>query len=360
MLATSLVMAMALVSAAPAGNVRIDGKEYVSASALVAARGMRCSVDERAGIYTLIDGERRYSMVPGFDVAHVDGRPVSMGASMIFRNGDVMIPAGLFSVSNAGRWVPSDGSIPLGKVILDPGHGGQDCGALGPTRIREKDVALSVALRLKALLEAEGVQVVMTRSNDTFIPLLQRSEMANRSGADLFLSIHCNGAASSAPSGVETFALTWSITDVTRAQKAAARLSPDDVVDGASCNVSRGAEQAIFSAYLSEQRRQSLDLARALQAEMTRNLGEEDRGVKVKNLSVLRETYVPAALAEIGFITHRETEGKMRSAAWRQKIAEALAAGLGRYARGEAARVGNIAGSAPYAPASRVRQVAGR
>jgi len=359
MLTTSLAMAMALVAAAPAGNFRVNGKDYVGTAALTAC-GWRMSVDERAGVYTLVNGEHRYSLVPGFDVAQVDGRPVILDGTVLFRDGEMMVPAGLFALSGGARSVPSDGSIPLRKVILDPGHGGQDSGALGPGRVREKDVTLSVALRLKALLEAQGVEVAMTRANDTYIPLLDRSEKANKSGADVFLSIHCNAAPNDDASGAETFALTWSITDVTRAQKAAARLSPEDVVDGASHRVSRGAEQAIFSAYLSEQRRQSLDLARAVQGEMIRQLGETDRGVKVKNLSVLRETYVPAAMAEVGFISYAETESKMRSAAWRQKIAEALAAGLGRYARGEVQRVGHIAGSAPVPASARGRQVAGR
>ena len=360
MFTASLVMATTLMAAAPAESFQVNGKDYVAVSAVIAARGCRMAVDERAGIFTLIDGERRYSLVPGFDIAQVDGRAVQLDGTVLFRDGEVIVPAGLFAFSNVARAVPADGSIPLHKVILDAGHGGQDSGALGPTRVREKDVSLSVALRLKALLEAQGIEVAMTRSNDTFIPLLERSELANKSGADIFLSIHCNAAPASDASGAETFALTWSVTDVTRAQKAAARFSPDDMVDGVAHSVSRGAEQAIFSAYLSEQRRQSQELARCLQGEMVRGLGETDRGVKVKNLSVLRETYVPAALAEIGFITYPETESKMRSAAWRQKIAEALAAGLGRYARGEAARVGNIAGRAPAPASARGKQVAGR
>ncbi|HOX05767.1 MAG TPA: N-acetylmuramoyl-L-alanine amidase, partial [Planctomycetota bacterium] len=307
----ALAMTMAMVSAASDGTVRINGKDYVPAV------GCQMSVDDRAGVYNLVLGGRHCTLAPGFDVALVDGRAVNMDGTVLFRDGEMLVPAGIFALSGVTHCVPDDGSIPLRKVILDPGHGGQDSGALGPTRIREKDVTLSVALRLKTLLEAKGVEVVITRTGDTYIPLLDRSSQANKSGADLFLSIHCNGAPTGEASGAETFALTWSITDVTRAQKAAARLAPDDVVDGASCHVSRGAEQAIFSAYLSEQRRQSLDLARAIQGEMVRQLGEEDRGVKVKNLSVLRETYVPAALAEIGFITHRDTEAKMRSAAWR-------------------------------------------
>ena len=347
----ALAMALALVAAAPAETLTVNGRDYVAAC----ARDVRLTMDGRSGIYTLADGERRYSLVPGFDVARVNGRTVYLEGPVLFRDGELIVPTGLFARPAAARAAAGDGTIPLRKVVLDAGHGGQDCGALGPGRVREKDITLSVARRLKALLEARGVEVVMTRTGDRYVPLLDRSEMANQSGADLFLSIHCNACPDGDVSGVETFAVSWSITDLTRAQKAAAKLSPEDLLEGASRRVSRGAEQAIFSAYLGEQRRQSLDLARSIQAELAGRLAETDRGVKVKNLSVLRETYVPAALAEVGFITYPDTEDKMRSIAWRQKIAEALAAGLGRYARGESVRIERIAGTAP-----RPAELAGR
>jgi N-acetylmuramoyl-L-alanine amidase len=254
--------------------------------------------------------------------------------------------------------MPGVERIALRSVVLDPGHGGNDSGAVGPGGLREKDVALSVALTLKGLLEKQGVKVIMTRSDDRFIPLLDRSAVANRSGADAFLSIHCNAARDRSAAGAETFALSTGISDTYRAGRAAARLRPSDLVDGASDRVSSSTEKAILSAHLSEQRRQSLALASALQAEMIRTLDETDRGVKLRNFSVLRETYIPAALAEIGFISHWSTERRLRSADYRRKVAEALACGLTNYARSEAARLGRISGTTPGADRPGVEKLA--
>lgn len=327
------------------------GGGYVAAADLLARPGWRMSVDENSGIYEFRGPGRCVSVVPGFEVADDNGRALRLPSPAVFRDGRLLLPAGLFpeaSPALAGqdpRAEPAAGSSLAGlrRVVLDPGHGGRDPGAIGPGGLREKDVALSVALRLRALLEAQGVEVIMTRRDDRFISLEARSALANRSGADLFLSIHCNACRSPATSGVETFALTPEMGDAKRAWSAARRYRPSDLVPGALDSLSPAAERAVFRAHLDEQRRRSLELAAGLQAELAASLDEEDRGVKLRNFSVLRETYIPAALVEVGFISHRPTESRLRSAARRQRIAEALAAGLGRYSWAQAARRDRIA-----------------
>jgi len=324
----------------------------VRVPALVRLRGLGVSVNERAGIYTLKGDGHRVALVPGFSVARVDGRMVDLPYPAVFYRDELVIPLALYSRawSSAPAAPAAARSIPLARVVLDPGHGGRDSGALGRGGLKEKDVALSVTLRLKRLLEKRGVRVVMTRGSDRFITLLERSRIANRSKADLFLSIHCNASTSRSVSGLESFALSWGISDSYRAGKAAARHKPSDLIPGAADRVSAGAERAVLRAHMGEQRRQSQALARAVQAEMVRRLGEPARGVKFRNFSVLRETYVPAALAEVGFISHPATERKMRTSYYRQSIAEALAEGVARYARGERLRLDRIAGRAPAAP----------
>lgn len=316
------------------GSFRMLGREYLSVSELARCYGAKVQVNERTGVYTFNLGKRQVRLMPGFDVAYVDGEAVNLKAPVAFNDsGELSVPAQLLRPAGG-----APDSIPLRRVILDAGHGGQDSGALGAARTMEKDVSLAVALRLKEGLEARGVEVIMTRGGDRFVPLDQRSDSANRSGADLFLSIHCNACPGGGISGVETFAQSPSVTDAQRARKASVRHDPVDLIPGAAKRMSPAAEQAVWSAYLAQQRRQSLALAKCLQGEMVRALGEADRGVKVKNLAVLRETYIPAALAEVGFITDVSTERQMRSPAYRQKVADALLAGLGRYARSEAAR----------------------
>jgi N-acetylmuramoyl-L-alanine amidase len=213
-------------------------------------------------------------------------------------------PAGAGQEGGPERSLPTT-PIALRRVVLDAGHGGHDTGALGPEGVPEKDVALSIARRLKALLEARGVEVLLTRPDDGFVPLPERARMANAAGADLFLSIHCNAARSGDASGEETFAVGRYVRDPRRAHRFV--YQPPD--------------------------RLSLLLARCIQAEMARHLGGPDRGVKTRNLSVLRETVIPGALAEVGFISNTASERQMTTALYRQRIAEALCAGVAAYAR---------------------------
>ena len=327
-----------------AAAVKIKGRNYISVPVMMRRNRLRMTVNERAGIYTLMDGCRKVVIVPGFSVADVDGRRVNLAYPAIFHRGELMVPSELFTTVQKVIAAPPPVRPPLREVILDPGHGGRDSGAVGLAGLLEKDVALSVALRLKRLLEARGIRVTMTRTNDRFIPLLQRSSAANRSGADLFLSIHANASRSRAASGIETFALSWGISDSFRAGKAASRHDPADILEGAAGSMGSTAERTVFRAHMSEQRRRSSSVARILQSEMVRMLGGNDRGVKLRNFSVLRETYIPAALVEVGFISHPATERRMRTSAYRQRIAEALAAGICSYGRGEQHRLDHIAG----------------
>ncbi len=368
MFTSKLFLALALAGATggvrssvpPGGTVKVRGRSYVRVPALVHLRGLRMTVDERAGIYTLKGGGHRVALVPGFSVADVDGRIVNLSSPAVFYGDELVIPRELYSRAWGGSTAPVGNAIPLGRVVIDAGHGGRDSGAMGRGGLMEKDVALSVALRLKRLLEARGVRVVMTRSGDRFIPLMERSRIANRARADLFLSIHCNATTSRSVSGLESFALSWGISDSYRAGKAAGRHRPSELIAGAADRVSPGTERAVLRAHMGEQRRRSHVLARAVQGEMVRRLGEPNRGVKLRNFSVLRETYIPAALAEVGFISYPATERRMRSPAYRQRIAVALAEGVARYARSERLRLDRIAGRAPAAPLAELSRPAAR
>ena len=104
--------------------------------------------------------------------------------------------------------------LKVGRVVIDPGHGGKDTGSIGPTGLLEKDLVLDVALRLKKLLEERlGTDVMLTRSGDEFVPLEERTAIANQHGADLFISIHANSSRSRRVSGAETFFLSFASTD---------------------------------------------------------------------------------------------------------------------------------------------------
>jgi len=171
-------------------------------------------------------------------------------------------------------------------VTIDPGHGGHDPGAIGVGGLREKDVILPISQEVARLLAKQGVTVRMTRSDDRFVTLQGRAEMANRDRADIFVSIHANAATSPA-NGVETF-----------------------------YHPSSAAGRA---------------LAQSIQESAIRRTGLKNRGVKQANFYVLRNTGMPAALVEVGFVTGYEDAARLRDPQFRQLMAEAIAEGILNY-----------------------------
>ncbi|HLO87574.1 MAG TPA: N-acetylmuramoyl-L-alanine amidase [Nostocaceae cyanobacterium] len=180
--------------------------------------------------------------------------------------------------------------IPKGKVvvIIDPGHGGKDPGAVGIGGLQEKDIILPIGKRIAEILEQNGVQVIMTRNSDYFVSLPGRVEMAERARADVFVSIHANSAGAGRPdvSGLETY-------------------------------------------YYDN----GLQLARIVHNKILQNLDVRDRGVRKARFYVLRKSSMPSILVETGFVTGREDAARLRTASYQNQMAEAIAQGILQYLR---------------------------
>ena len=180
-------------------------------------------------------------------------------------------------------------TVPNGRVVvtIDPGHGGRDPGAVGIGGLQEKQVIFPISLRVAELLESQGVVVVMTRREDVAVDLQTRADIANRAGSNLFVSIHAN-----------------------------------------SISLSRPDVNGIESYYASESGRR---LAATLQASMLAATGMRDRGVKQARFYVLRQTTMPAALVETGFVTGAQDAPRLADPAWRETMAQAIARGILQY-----------------------------
>ncbi len=188
-----------------------------------------------------------------------------------------------------------DTTLTFDTVVLDAGHGGHDRGAIGRTGVREKDVALDTAIRVRNKLRAAGFRVVMTRENDRFIPLGERVRIANRHRNGIFVSIHYNHATRQAAQGLETF----------------------------------------------YHHPHSRRLATSVQRNITRIGRTPDRGVKQARFLVIRETEIPSILVEGGFLSNRAEESRIRGDEFREEMARLIAQGIVevRHGRGAAARV---------------------
>ncbi len=224
-------------------------------------------------------------------------------------------------------------------VVLDAGHGGTDPGSIGPHGTREKDVTLAVALELRRRLAevAPDVHVVLTRSDDTFVPLGERTRTANRVGADLFVSIHANSAPRPAAEGFETYFLSAARTEdarrVARMENAALRYEDPSIDPESLDDVNFILRDLAQNEYL----RESSALAETVQEEMDRRLPLKSRGVKQAGFFVLNGAYMPAILFEMGFISNPQEEAKLDDSQFRSRLVDGLArslvAYLGRYSR---------------------------
>lgn len=221
------------------------------------------------------------------------------------------------------------------KVCIDPGHGGRDPGAVGPSGVQEKVVTLAVAKKVASILRSAGIDVVLTRDADKLLhdnintDLGMRYKIANQAKADVLVSIHCNSAANSAANGTETYHYTGSVA---------------------------GAK-----------------LATAIQSCLVPALGLRDRGVKQANFAVLRGTNMPAVLIELAFISNPTEEGLLETPMFQDKAARAIAEGVADYFMFELPtrdtpqiRAGNkifdgiIVGGVTYAPVRAIAEALGR
>jgi N-acetylmuramoyl-L-alanine amidase len=228
----------------------------------------------------------------------------------------------------------------VSRIVIDPGHGGRDPGATGPRRVTEAAVVLDVALRLEKLLKSEpGFEVSLTRRTDIFVPLEERTAIANREHADLFLSIHANSSRNTQATGVETYYLNFALNP--EAEAVAARENA-----GASQTMSHLPE-IVRAIAMNNKLDESRDFAQLVQEGLVSRLKPQNRhlrdlGVKQAPFVVLIGAGMPSVLAEIAFLSNTAEGSLLRTGAYRQQIAEALRDAVKKYQRSLKA-VGTVA-----------------
>jgi len=231
-------------------------------------------------------------------------------------------------------------SGPMRRVVIDPGHGGEEQGAVSGSGLKEKDLVLDIARRLRDRLQGMGYAAALTRDEDQRLDLDSRAAVANRLKADMFLSIHANSSRRESARGAETYFLSHGSSDdearrLAMSENEAAGAGADAAAGGASPgNAGRDDLRLIlWDMAQSEHLASSSRLADLIQAEMNRVGGTADRGVKQAPFRVLVGADMPAVLVEVGFLTHAEEEKKLASGDHRDEIASALATAVDRFRR---------------------------
>lgn len=220
--------------------------------------------------------------------------------------------------------------LKVGRIVIDAGHGGHDVGSIGPGGMLEKDLVLDIARRVGALLEQHlACEVVYTRTDDTFIPLEERTRIANASHADLFLSIHANSSSLRTASGVETYYLNFTTArtalEVAARENATAQKKVFELQDLL--------QKIALKDKVDESREFASRIQTALYTMSAKGSSRtRDRGVRKAPFVVLIGASMPSVLAEVGFISNPREEAAMKRAEQREKIAEALYKGVASYA----------------------------
>ena len=220
--------------------------------------------------------------------------------------------------------------LKIGRIVIDAGHGGHDTGTIGPTGLMEKDLCLDVALRLGKIIEQRlpGADVVYTRSDDTFVPLEERTNMANQAKADLFISIHANSSRDHAARGIETYYLNLKgsaeAMEVAARENATAQGGVHDLQD------------LVLKITRTEKIDESRELAEDIQDSLSRRIQKtnkpvKNRGVRKAPFVVLIGAAMPSILTEISFLSNPADEQLLKKPEQRQKVAEGLYQGMASY-----------------------------
>ena len=337
------------VSAASPNTVLIDGQEFVAVSHSLKPFGLDCfwSHFKQKGVF--IFGSRPDTLIAtlGSEFVVFNGKTYELKSRAVFYTGDIFLPKEEFFELLASKgYNLSEGSevnsedstekkaFPVQKkfdfkrIIIDPGHGGKDPGAIGPSGTYEKDITLSIARKLEPILEKDGWEVYLTRDDDRFIPLSRRSEMANKLHGDIFISIHCNGSKRRTSEGFEVFFLSVAKTDEARAAEQLENSvlllednPPADNLDDLQFIITK----MIQNEFLYE----SSELATCINEAIADELPHlSRRGVSQAGFYVLVGAFMPSVLVETAFISNPKEERLLKTSAFQTRIAESIAKGL--------------------------------
>lgn len=319
------------VARLPVRSIRHRETLYIPVAAIARAYGLVLKFEDGRTFFFDSDRVQLRLQVGSCEVS-LNGEEILLDHPVDWREGTLIAPIYLALVNLPRQLdfdqlsppVPEPGRI---RIMLDPGHGGIDPGAVGAGLVQEKDIVLEIARKTRDFLEAEGYQVILTRDDDRFLSLRKRAQLANRLQVELFVSIHANAAYNQLAQGTETFyyAPASSIWSRSLAQLENAVLKLETPSE--SGNNGPVAEENTGS----ERRRESVRAAAAVQKRLSAAVQTPNRGIKAAEFYVLKHTRMPSILVETGFLSnHRELE-KLNDTKYRAGVAEAIARGVGDY-----------------------------
>lgn len=318
----SLIVSALLLDCLEAKAPDLD--EYDGLYCFARRNGLKVDKLSQTPFYRLRGGKLRLTLNPGSKLIVVNGEVKKLSRAPVLYKGSVYVPVELRKYLRTAP--PAIVSKPRRRlVVIDPGHGGRDPGAVG-RYLKEKDVNLWIALELGRILKAHRFDVIYTRTDDTFLPLDERAMIANKAGADLFVCIHTNASRARGARGFELYYVDGKHSPLERAEWLSGLSIPSRYrCQGESNPIIR---RILYAILLEESRTESRKLANSTKLTLSRVCLSRNPAIREGPWRVLRLTAMPHIFVEVGFISNSLDERLLASRNYRRRLAEAIAQGL--------------------------------
>ena len=334
-----LIVLLAGCARAPKQPVIVPVANEYLLSDLSKSAGIEFGIDPISqSVYVARGGSSANGLI-GSEVVIFDNERILLSAPIRFENGQIIVSRD-FKEKIIDRLVTKIDRTRLyalrkvRTVVVDAGHGGKDPGAIGPSGVYEKDIVLDIAKKLKKILERKGIKVIMTRDRDEFVSLKDRTVIASKSKADLFISVHANAHDKRSINGVEIYTLRD--LDMFEKNEAQRQENHDALFSQLKMKRNDGELKAILADLLYDfKQAESLQLARNASKKVSHFINAKDLGQKSSRFFVLRNTLIPAVLIETGYLTNPKEEKMLKTDAFRQKVAYAIGQSVLEYANGQ-------------------------
>ena len=295
-------------------------RDYIGIDEFCKKYNFQYSFDTIDDVVRLKSPDREIQVMLNSNVGYSTGVIFYLQDPPVYLGGKILLPLRLAEMISTREIVSFKPPFAIETIVIDPGHGGKDPGAISRSGIKEKDVNLKVSKYLKEELERKGFNVILTRSTDVYLTLGQRVEIAKKHNADLFLSIHANANRSRSVNGVEIYYLTPTRL---KSRERATQLAKDDDFGIKPFN----AKVILWDMVLTKNQGLSVELSRALYFAF-KNLGFKIKPLRKAPFYVLRFAYVPSVLVEMGYLTNSYEEKMLKKTYYQKQIAEAIALGV--------------------------------
>jgi len=293
--------------------------DFVSVEDFCRKHNLQYNFDTLDDVVKIFSKEKDIRLILNSNVVYFNGQTFALSNAPQYLNGRVFVPRDLENAVFSKEQVFSKSIFNIKTIVIDPGHGGQDPGAISCRGIKEKDLNLKIAKYLKEELGDRGFKVILTRERDIFIPLQGRVDIAKRNKADIFISIHGNSSRTKRLRGTEVYYLS---PNRFNSQERALKLAREEKFSSSRLN--SDTEAILWDLLLTKNYSLSVELSHSLYFSF-RNLGFSIRPPKKAPFYVLRLAYVPSVLVETGYLSNKYEEKWLRKESYQKQIAEAIA-----------------------------------